>query len=170
MLTIRAARPDELDEVAGLLEASYAQYGAPEGSPEELVKAFDEYRLEQRDVWSRLADSVLIVAEQDGRITGAVTFYPPGEEKKAERWPKEWAAIRLLAVHPSARGRGIGKALTEECLRRARELGATTMGLHTTVVMDVARAMYERMGFTRFPENDFPITDDFTVMAYTLPL
>jgi ribosomal protein S18 acetylase RimI-like enzyme len=76
----------------------------------------------------------------------------------------------LLAVHPNARGLGIGKALTEECLSRARELGATTMGLHTTAVMDVARAMYQRMGFTRFPENDFHITDDFTVMAYGLAL
>jgi hypothetical protein len=26
------------------------------------------------------------------------------------------------------------------------------------------------MGFKRFPENDFPITDDFVVMAYTLEL
>ena len=50
------------------------------------------------------------------------------------------------------------------------DLGAPVMGLHTTIVMDVARAMYERMGFTRFPENDLPITDDFVVMAYTLPL
>jgi hypothetical protein len=44
------------------------------------------------------------------------------------------------------------------------------MGLHTTIVMGVARAMYERMGFMRFPENDFHITDDFTVMAYSLEL
>jgi GNAT superfamily N-acetyltransferase len=170
MLTMRDARPDELDEVAGLLEASYAEYGPPDPSSDDLVKAFEEYQHELRDVRSRLADSVLIIAEHDGRIEGAVTFYPPGEEKKAEGWPKEWAAFRLLAVHPDARGLGIGKALTEDCLRRARELGATTMGLHTTVVMGVARAMYERMGFTRFPENDFHITDDFTVMAYRLEL
>jgi GNAT superfamily N-acetyltransferase len=170
MVTIRDAHADELDEVAGLLEAAYAQYGPPESSSDDLVKAFEEYQHELRDVRSRLADSVLIVAENDGRIAGAVTFYPPGEEKKAEGWPKEWAAFRLLAVHPKARGLGIGKALTEECLRRARDLGATTMGLHTTVVMDVARVMYERMGFTRFPENDFQITDDFTVMAYRLAL
>jgi hypothetical protein len=30
--------------------------------------------------------------------------------------------------------------------------------------------MYERMGFSRFPENDIPITDDFVVVAYRLPL
>ncbi|TMK82488.1 MAG: GNAT family N-acetyltransferase [Actinobacteria bacterium] len=170
MLVIRDGRADELDEIADLIAAAYAQFGPPPGSAKELVDAFDEYRVDQRDVWSRLVDSQLIVAEEEGRLVGAVTFYPPGAEKKSERWPPEWAAFRLLAVPPDARGKGVGRALTDECLRRARDLGAPVMGLHTTIVMDVARAMYERMGFTRFPENDFPITDDFVVMAYTLPL
>jgi len=60
-----------------------------------------------------------------------------------------------LAVLPAARGLGIGGALIEECLRRARESGATTLALHTTEWMTVARAMYERMGFLRAPEFDF---------------
>jgi len=170
MLVIRDARADELDEIADLIAAAYAQFGPAPGSPKELVDAFDEYRVDQRDVWSRLVDSQLIVAEGEGRLVGAVTFYAPGGEKKGERWPPEWAAFRLLAVLPDARAKGVGRALTDECLRRARDLGAPVMGLHTTIVMDVARAMYERMGFTRFPENDLPITDDFVVMAYTLPL
>jgi len=170
MPEIRDAREDELDEVADVISAAYAQYGPPQGSVGVLVEAFDEYRVEQRDVRSRLADSQLIVAVDDGRITGTVTFYPPGSEKKGEGWPLEWAAIRLLAVHPDARGRGLGRALTDECVRRARALGAPTVGLHTAHIMAVAQAMYERMGFTRYPENDFPITDDFVVVAYTLSL
>ena len=52
----------------------------------------------------------------------------------------------------------------------ARALGAPVVGLHTAHIMAVAQAMYERIGFTRYPENDFPITDDFVVVAYTLPL
>ncbi|MGZ4129021.1 MAG: GNAT family N-acetyltransferase [Actinomycetota bacterium] len=169
-VTIRDARDDELDQVADLLEAAYAQYGPPPESSVELAEAFDEYRTNIRDVRSRLNESVLIVAEQDGRIVGSVTFYPPSSEGTGEGWPAGWAAFRLLGVDPSARGAGIGRALTEECLCRARALGATTMGLHTTVVMDVARAMYERMGFTRYAQNDMPITDDFTVMAYRMTL
>lgn len=170
MPVIRDAKPEELDETADVISAAYAEYGPESGSEQALFDAFEEYRREQRDVRSRLADSVLVIAEQGGRIVGTVTFYPPGDVKKAEGWPPEWAAIRLLAVLPDARGSGVGRLLTEECLRRARALGAPTMGLHTTRVMDVARAMYERMGFTRYPENDIPITDDFVVVAYTLPL
>src|SRR5207302_1713857 len=146
MLVIRDARADELDEIADLIAAAYAQFGPAPGSPKELVDAFDEYRVDQRDVWSRLVDSQLIVAEGEGRLVGAVTFYAPGGEKKGERWPPEWAAFRLLAVLPDARGKGVGRALTDECLRRARDLGAPVMGLHTTIVMDVARAMYEPIG------------------------
>ena len=170
MPVIRDAKPEEFDEVADVISAAYAQYGPPPGSPKPLLDAFEEYRVEQRDVRSRLVDSHLIVAEEEGRIVGAVTFYPPGSDKKGENWPLEWAAIRLLAVHPDARGKGIGRLLTDECLRRARELGAPVVGLHTAHIMAVAQAMYERMGFTRYPENDFPITDDFVVVAYTLPL
>jgi ribosomal protein S18 acetylase RimI-like enzyme len=170
MPEIRDAREDELDEVADVISAAYAQYGPPQGSVGALVDAFDEYRVEQRDVRSRLADSQLIVAVDDGRIAGTVTFYPPGSEKKGEGWPLEWAAIRLLAVHPDVRGRGLGRSLTDECVRRACALGAPTVGLHTAHIMAVAQAMYERMGFIRYPENDFPITDDFVVVAYTLAL
>ncbi len=170
MPVIRDAKREELDDVADVISAAYAQYAPPPESGKALLDAFDEYRIDQRDVWSRLADSQLIVAEEEGRIIGTVTFYPPGSDKKGENWPAEWAAIRLLAVHPDARGKGIGRLLTDECLRRARELGAPAVGLHTSHIMAVAQAMYERMGFTRYPENDFPITDDFVVVAYTLPL
>ncbi len=170
MALIRDAKPEELDEVADVISAAYAQYGPPPGSEETLVRAFAEYRTEQRDVRARLADSQLIVAEEDGRIVGSVTFYPPGSDKKLEGWPLGWAAIRLLAVHPDARGKGLGRTLTDECLRRARLLGAPVVGLHTAHIMAVAQAMYERVGFTRYPENDMPITDDFVVVAYTLPL
>jgi ribosomal protein S18 acetylase RimI-like enzyme len=171
MLVIRNARDDELDMVADLISDSYAEYGTDAaGMSADLAKAFDEYRIEQRDVRSRLADSDLIVAEDDGRLVGTVTYYPPGAQKAAEGWPPEYAAIRLLAVHPNARGKGVGRALTDETLRRAREQGAPVFALHTTQVMDVARAMYERMGFVRYPKNDFPITEDFVVMAYRLEL
>ena len=57
-----------------------------------------------------------------------------------------------------------------ECLLRARADGATTMGLHTTKLMDVARAMYLRLGFRRAPKYDFHPVPDFTVEAYELKL
>jgi ribosomal protein S18 acetylase RimI-like enzyme len=43
----------------------------------------------------------------------------------------------------------------EASIERARADGATALALHTTEMMEVARAMYERMGFVRVPERDY---------------
>lgn len=157
---LRDARAEELDEISTLLSVSYAQY-----MPENPSPAWVDYERDIGDVRKRLAVSTLIVAEVDGGVAGAVTFYPDGALGD-DPWPARWSALRLLAVHPDARGRGLGRALTEECIRRARALGSVTIGLHTTTLMNVARAMYEGMGFTRVPEHDFLPDPDVLVMAY----
>ena len=53
----------------------------------------------------------------------------------------------MLVVDPASRGRGIGRLLTEECIRRARRDQAPLIALHTTLIMSVALPMYLRMGF-----------------------
>ena len=165
MLQIRDARPDELDATAEVMVAAYRQF-VPADAPPLLQGYIDEIR----DVRSRLAESTLILAEDTGGIVGAVTYYSDATKEPHAPWPAGWANLRLLAVAPSARGKGIGRALTEECLRRARAAGRTAIGLHTTRMMEVARAMYERMGFVRIPEFDFAPMPDFVVMAYRRPL
>ena len=132
--------------------------------------AWEAYARDIADVQSRLADSKLVVALEGEKVLGAVTYYPRKQEGTGEGWPAGWSGVRLLAVGPEARGRGLGRLLMQECIRRARAEGAQTMGLHTTELMAVARAMYERMGFERAPDFDFHPTPTFTVMAYRLSL
>jgi ribosomal protein S18 acetylase RimI-like enzyme len=55
----------------------------------------------------------------------------------------------MLVVDPAQRGKGVGRALTDECLRRARRDGASVIALHTSPIMTVALSMYLRMGFER---------------------
>jgi ribosomal protein S18 acetylase RimI-like enzyme len=141
---LREARADELDAVGAMMVAAYAEFAPPAPVP-----AWTDYEDEIRDVRRRLGVSTLIVVDDGGRLVGAV---------------------RLLAVHPAARGRGLGRLLTEECIRRARASGRAAVGLHTTTLMNVARAMYERMGFVRVPEHDFLPMPTFRVMAYRLTL
>lgn len=134
------------------------------------ASAWESYLEDIMDVRGRLAVSELIVAEEHGRLVGTVTLYLKGLRSSQEGWPVDWASIRLLAVHPTYRGRGIGRALMEECIRRCREQGIATIGLHTTELMGVARMMYERMGFRRVPEFDFRPAPGVVVMAYRLDL
>lgn len=88
----------------------------------------------------------IIVAEAGGKIVGAVAYVGPGAPKAAF-FRAEWAIMRMLVVSPASRGLGLGRALVEECFRRATRDGASVFALHTSEVMQVALAMYQRMGF-----------------------
>jgi len=172
-LTIRDARANDLDAVSALLIDAYAQYMPPplKTLTAEERAGWESYRRNIADVWSRAPISSTIVAERDGILVGSVNYYAPGQADSMDSgWPDGWASIRLLAVSPRARGLGIGRALMDECLRRARADGATTMGLHTTKLMDIARAMYLRLGFARTPAHDFHPAPDFTIEAFRLDL
>jgi ribosomal protein S18 acetylase RimI-like enzyme len=163
-LVIRDARSEEMDEVSLLMRDAYLEYEKffpPEG--------WKLYLGDIMDVRSRLGDSQLIVAELEGHLAGAVTLYPDASRSR-EEWPEGWAGIRLLAVHPAYRGRGVGRALMEECVRRCREEGIRAIGLHTAAIMSIAQKMYEHMGFVRAPEYDFYPRPGTVVMAYRLKL
>lgn len=174
-VTLRDAEPAELEAIGHLLVAAYTEY-VPTGEVDPATRAaFDAYLEEVGDVASRVPVSEQVVADLDGKLVGAVTYYRPGKlayEGGEVDTPPGWAGIRLLGVHPESRGHGVGRLLTDECIRRARAHGATSVALHTTDLMVIARGMYERMGFQREPAHDFyPIEgSDFCVVAYRLPL
>lgn len=120
------------------------------------LEAFEQFKDAYED-WpafrARLANMAglasvgeVIVAELDGQIVGAVAYIGPGLPK-AEFFKPEWPIMRMLVVAPSARGLGVGRALVDECLHRARRDGATVFALHTSELMQVALPMYQRMGF-----------------------
>jgi len=77
----------------------------------------------------------------------------------------------FVAVEPAARGRGIGAALVGACLARARSAGLARIGLYTQPAMLAAQRLYDRLGFRRSPDRDWPVPDsDLTLLAYTLEL
>jgi len=82
----------------------------------------------------------------------------------------DWPEVRLLATAPAARGKGIGRLLMEECIRRAGASRAPVLTLHTADIMSVAMRLYERMGFERAPELDFSPAPGITAKGYQLAL
>lgn len=164
-LRIRDAQAEDLDEVASLLLAAYREYAPPQPS-----ERWEWYMRNLTDLRGQLGHAELLVAEVDGRVLGTVMLYPDGSVEDAGGWPRGCAAVRRLGVHPEARGRGLGRALMEACVRRCRERGVGALGLHTTDAMAVARGLYERMGFARAPEMDYPLGSGAVLMAYRLEL
>ncbi|WP_420128980.1 GNAT family N-acetyltransferase [Longimicrobium sp.] len=164
-LRIRDARPDERDAIRAITRQAYEQYAS----------------IMEPDAWAGLSGAIdagleaegadRIVAERDGRLLGCVALFPPAADAyPGETGPASWPELRLLAVAPEARGQGVGQALVEECARRARRLGASELGLHTSRSMGAAMRMYRRMGFVRAPEHDFQPPGAELVEGYRLPL
>jgi DNA-binding MarR family transcriptional regulator/GNAT superfamily N-acetyltransferase len=63
------------------------------------------------------------------------------------------AKLRLLLVERQARGLGVGRALTEQCIRFAKAAGYTSIMLWTQSILVAARGIYQRAGFHRIKEE-----------------
>jgi ribosomal protein S18 acetylase RimI-like enzyme len=78
--------------------------------------------------------------------------YGSGGSATAE---KNAAGFRLLAVSNKARGLGLGKILTMECIEKAKTMNLQQVIIHTTNAMKPAWDMYEKIGFRRSEDLDF---------------
>lgn len=102
------------------------------------------------------------IAEVDGRRMGCV-FCVAQDETTAK--------LRILLVHPDARGRHLGGRLVDTCLDFARAAGYTRMQLWTNDPLAVARRIYLDRGFVlteETPHRTFGI--DLIGQTYELDL
>ena len=153
---IRPARPAEFAALGRLVVDAYQRLpGMPDAREQPA------YYATLADVAARArnpAITVFVAADDEDAPLGCVDFiadlgaYGAAAELAAHG---DAAGIRLLAVRPDARGRGIGLALTQHCLDEARARGKAGVVLHTTRAMTTAWRMYERLGFARCSEIDF---------------
>lgn len=166
MIHIRNAEPNEMAAILDLTLTAYDEFATTmpvvnwRGLSQTIKKTLREP-----------GDAEVIVAVLKGELAGSVLLFPPesnayGDLVEQASWPQ----LRLLAVNPDMRGKGIGTMLMEECIQRARQAGATALGLHTGDSMIVALPMYERRGFVRVPALDFDVEGGELVKAYRLDL
>ena len=92
-----------------------------------------------KDIDRKLADSpeLLLVGEEDGLVIGSVMAGYDGH--------RGW--INYLAVHPSRRGRGLGRTLMAAAEERLRALGCAKINLQVRAGNQDARAFYEAIGY-----------------------
>jgi ribosomal protein S18 acetylase RimI-like enzyme len=147
-VSIRDAAPGELEAIEHLVKSAYEEF-------QPLMPEFAYGRwMASIEAAIHSRAGMLVVAEMDGQLQGAVKFFPDASQAAMGEWPPGAALIRILAVWPQARGQGFGTLLTEECLRRARALRIPTIFLYTGTFMLAAQHIYEKLGFKRVPELD----------------
>ena len=166
-LRIRDAGPDDQAAVVEVTLAAYEQYSV-------MVPAhWEAYRQNILATLATPGQGMQIVADEEERLVGAVLLYPTGSEFAVPGGGTvrlEEPEVRLLAVAPSARGRGVGLELMHECIRRARHSRAAALTLHTMDMMQAAMRMYERIGFERAAALDFQPAPGVTIKGFRLGL
>jgi GNAT superfamily N-acetyltransferase len=164
-VVVRDARPDERAAVRALVLSAYDAYAAVLPPA-----AWSGYLGQAAATPDAEVPVERIVAERRGARVGSVLLSPADAPAYGGAATAAVPEVRLLAVAPSARGRGIGAALMAACARRARRAGVSELGLHTTDFMAAARRLYDRLGYVRAPETDFAPAPGFGVKGYRLRL
>ncbi len=91
--------------------------------------------------------SVLLVAVEDGYVYGSLTLVLFRIPTGLRAW------IEDVVVDSEARGKGVGLALNEEALHRARAAGASTVDLTSRPSREAANRLYQRIGFVARETN-----------------
>ena len=116
-----------------------------------VVEARDRHELDDPDAHILAHGGRIFMAQADGANVGeilgtcALLAEPDGACELAK-----------MAVHASARGRGVGRALGEAAVAAARARGAPRIDLLSKTVLGPAIGLYRALGFVEVP---LPATD-----------
>jgi amino-acid N-acetyltransferase len=112
--------------------------------PHDVPEALDLLKrsgLPDHDVAERFGH-YFVVREDDARVVGLAGLEIHGED----------GLLRSVAVESGYRSQGLGRALVEAALERARQLGLGSVYLLTTT----ARDFFLHLGFEGYPRDEAP--------------
>jgi ribosomal protein S18 acetylase RimI-like enzyme len=129
--SLRPADGRDASRVAELVDAAYGHYVERIGMlPGPMTEDYARV----------IRDARVTVAERDGTIVGVIVL----------NVTDEGFVIENVAVHPSERGRGLGRTLLELAEDEARHAGYTSIYLYTHEQMTENLALYSRIGYVEY--------------------
>jgi ribosomal protein S18 acetylase RimI-like enzyme len=127
-------RPGDIGYITYLVGIIYAQeYGMTILNDIEMAEFLVHFVQHQNQDKERIW-----MAEMDGQMVGSIIIY---QEKP------EIAHLRTLILHPSVRGRGLGRQLMQVAISFCREVGYQKIKLETFDELLAALHLYETFGF-----------------------
>jgi len=136
-VSITRATTDDVDTVAPLFDLYRVFYGKP--SDPALAREFIDARMTR-------GESVILLANSDGKAVGFTQLYPAFSSVSATR---TWILNDLLVL-PDARRKGVASALLVAAADFARDHGALRLELETDHDNVTAQALYRAMGWTPY--------------------
>lgn len=153
----------EKDATREVLVESYKQY-------KEKFEKIEDYNQYIEQIRNSLdndkIEKVLVAKELNGQILGTLQIYNNSED--AYNRPElniHEPIVRLLGVHPIARGKGVAKMLLQTSIDLAKQQGFPYLYLHTGDFMKDAIRLYEKLGFKRSYDKEFKV-EERTVICY----
>lgn len=134
-ITIRIAEKSDNEILAKIIRQVFIEHDAPQhGTVYSDPTTDDLFQLFKHP------KSVLWVGELNGQVVGCCGVYPTeGLDETTE--------LVKFYLHQSARSKGVGRALMQQCVKSALELGYKEMYLESLPHFSKAVNMYEKQGF-----------------------
>jgi len=143
MVNIRAANKNDIPRILELYQQLSFDPGDYQKAPEEDCRRVLEKM-------KRVPGYELLVAEVDSEVVGTtVLVVLPG----FARGTSSFAVVEYVVVDEKCRSRGIGKALMEDCLARAKKAGCYKVMLTSDKRRDRAHKFYRSLGFEASAEG-----------------
>lgn len=142
-VTVRTFDPDAPDDLPALVAVNAAAFA---DHPEQGRLTVDDVRALMREAWFDAEDLLLAIDEESGAVVGFTWI-------KTQRTPAVESELYVLGVDPRVSGRGLGRTLLAETLRRMAATKPERITLYVDGENARARNLYERVGFVREAES-----------------
>lgn len=114
------------------------------------VEAEDRAQLEDPKTHILDKGGAILMADLEGIPVGTVGLVPGHDAGMLE--------LIKMSARSDVQGRGIGRALMDAAIEKARDMGADKIWLETNTVLDAALALYRRSGFRELSGDELTDT------------
>lgn len=135
-MTIRQIKKEDNKLISDIIKSVMTEFRA---DPHSTVLGEDSINMMYE--YYQFPKAIYFVAEDDGQIAGGSGI------KQLDRTDENLCELQRMFLLPSSRGKGIGKALIELCIQKAKEFGYDQIYLESLSQMKDARKLYGKSGF-----------------------